>query len=132
MEKDIQLLQFVICERFQAQKRDGYLVEGVRSNLYVPKFPYRFKGLYVVTCWRKDQKFHKEVIEYQPEGSEALRSPHMDIEPVRDSIIFRWHTHRFPANLVIEKPTTLWVRVILDWQVCFESYLLIEAANPQL
>jgi len=125
-EKDIQLLQFLICDKFQPMKRDGYLVEGVRSNIYVPQFPHRLNHLYVVTCWRKDIKFHKEVIEYEIDQEDAIKSPHMDIEPIRDNVIFRWHTHKFPQNLVVEKETTLWVRVILDWKVLFESYLLIE------
>lgn len=126
MDTEIHLLQFLICEKFQPQKQDSYLVEGVRSNLYVPKFPYQFNNLYVITCWRKDQRFHKEVIEYATDYGTSVKSAHMDIEPVRDSVIFRWHTHSFPTNLVIEKPATLWVRVILDWKVRFESYLLIE------
>jgi len=126
MADKIKLLQFLICERFQAQKRDGYLIEGVRSNLYVPSFPHRLDYLYVVTCWRKDDRFHKEVIEYADEKGQSVRSAHMDIEPRKGNVIFRWHTHRFPGKLVIEKTTTLWVRVILDWELFFESYLLIE------
>ena len=129
MEDKIRLLQFFVCERFQSQKRDGYLVEGARSNLYVPDFPHALNYLHAVTCWRKDNRFHKEVIEYNSEDGAAIRSPHMDIEPVKGNIIFRWHTHRFPNDLIIQKPTTLWIKVILDWEVCFESYLLIEK-NP--
>lgn len=129
MAQDIQLLQFLICERFQVLRRDGYLVEGLRSNLHVPSFPHQLKNLFAVTCWRKDDRFHKEVIEYEAEGQEPLRSPHMDIEPVRDPILFRWHTHRFPAALTVQKPGILWVRVILDWKVQFESYLLIEKST---
>lgn len=125
-ELEIQLLQFIICEKFQPQKQDGYLVEGVRSNLYVPEFPFRFQQHCVVTCWRKDRKFHKEVIEYETEEGEVTRSSHMDIEPIRDNVLFRWHTHKFPRTLVIQKPMTLWIRVVLDWKVFFQSYLLIE------
>jgi hypothetical protein len=126
MENQIQLLQFLICEKFQQQKQDAYAVEAVLSNLYVANFPYYFTELYVVTCWRKDQRFHKEVIEYATDYGTSLRSPHMDIEPLKDSVLFRWHTHRFPTDFAIEKPTTLTIRVILDWKIQWESYLLIE------
>jgi len=123
---EIQLLQFLICEKFQQEKQDGYLAQRVKSNLYVPHFPYYFTDLYAVTCWRKDERFHKEVIEYTTDDGTSVRSPHMDIEPMRDSVLFRWHTHHFPTDFSIKKPTTLRIKVILDWKVCFESYLLIE------
>ncbi|MFZ5801737.1 MAG: hypothetical protein ACOY3K_01310 [Candidatus Omnitrophota bacterium] len=129
MEPDtgsIRLLQFMICEKFEPLKNDGYRVEGVRSNLHVPSFPAVLSDYYLVTCWRKDERFHKEVIEYAVDGGPPLKTPPMDIEPVRDHVIFRWHKHRFPENLRIEKPCTLWIRVALDWNVCLESYLLIE------
>lgn len=126
MEEKIQLLQFFICEKFEAQKKDGYLVEGARSNIYVPSLPHRLNYLYVVTCWRKDSRFHKEVIEYETDEGFRVKSAHMDIEPMKGNILFRWHTHRFPQQLVIEKNTTLRIRVILDWEVAFESYVLVE------
>ena len=122
----IKLLQFLICEKFSQQKSDGYLAELVRSNLTLPRFPTYLADLYVVTCWRKDERFHKEVIEYATDYGTSVRSPHMDIEPVRDSVLYRWHTHHFPADFSIEKPTLLKIRVILDWEVQFESHLLIE------
>lgn len=128
LEKDIQLLQFMICKDFVTGPNDTYSVEAVHSNLYVPKFPYSFAKTYAVTCWRKDRKFHKEVIEYSTDYGTVIRSPHMDIEPVTNSVLFRWHKHQFPSNLVIEKPSILTVRVILDWKVLFESYLMIEQA----
>lgn len=122
----IALHQFLICEKFTSATDDGYQAEGVRSNLYVPRYPYHFDQLYVVTCWRKDERFHKEVIEYETADGEILKTPHMDIEPMTNNIIYRWHTHRFPSSLILHKDTTLRIRVILDWQVLFESYLLIE------
>ena len=79
-----------------------------------------------VTCWRKDTKFHKEVIEFETAYGETVRTPHTDIEPITNSVLFRWHKHPFPDNLIIREPTTLAVRVILDHQVRFESHLLIE------
>lgn len=124
--KKIKLLQFVICEKFSQQKNDGYLAEFVRSNLYVQKFPTGLFHLFVVTCWRKDERFHKEVIEYVTEDNLTVRSPHMDIEPMKDSVLYRWHTHQFPSDLVITKPGILRVRVMLDWDLQFESHLLIE------
>lgn len=126
MEREIRLLQFFIAKEFHELKQDSFQAGAVQSNLYVPKFPYYFSKLYAVTCWRKDSRFHKEVIEYATDYGTSLRSPHMDIEPVKDSVLFRWHTHRFPTDFVIERPTTLTVRVILDGLVRFESYLLIE------
>ena len=124
--KDIRLLQFMICEKFHQEKQDSYVASQVRSNLYVSAFPHYFAELYVVTWWRKDERFHKEVIEYSTDYGKTVRSPHMDIEPLRDSVLFRWHTHHFPTHFPIEKPTTLHVKVILDWEVRFESDLLIE------
>jgi len=124
--KNIQLLQFFICENFKQDKQDGYLAKMVRSNLYVPTFPYYFQDLYAITCWQKDGRFHKEVLEYTTEDGSTVRSPHMDIEPLRDSVLFRWHTHHFPSNFPIKKPTTLHVKVLLDGHPIFHSYLLIE------
>lgn len=130
MEKDkIALLQFFICKEFTNFRQDSYLGESILGNLYVSEFPYFFDKLYAVTCWRKDQKFHKEVIEYETDYGAKIRSAHMDIEPVTNSVLFRWHKHRFPSNFVIEKPTHLTVRVILDWEVLWESYILIEKAT---
>ncbi len=126
MDEEIRLLQFVICKKFQQHKQDAYLVESVLSNLYAPSFPFYLDPLYVVTCWRKDQRFHKEVIEYATDYGAVVRSPHMDIEPIKDSVLFRWHTHLFPRDFAIEKPTTLTIRVILDWKVMWESWILIE------
>ena len=126
MRDEIQLLQFFICQEFEQEKQDYFRAERVHSNLYVSKFPYHFRKLYVVTCWRKDKRFHKEVIEYGTDYGTSTRSPHMDVEPVTDSVLFRWHKHPFPSNFPIEKPTTLTVRVILDAKPVFESYLLIE------
>ena len=128
MEKDIQLLQFMICRDFITGREDTYTAEAVHSNLYVPRFPHNFTQTYAVTCWRKDKKFHKEVIEYETDDGIKIRSPHMDIEPVTNSVLFRWHKHQFPTDLVIKQPTLLTVRVILDWKVMFESYLMIEKA----
>ena len=125
-QNNIQLLQFFICENFNQEKQDGYLAKMVRSNVHVPSFPYSFQNLYAVTCWRKDDRFHKEVLEYTTESGETVRSPHMDIEPLRDSVLFRWHTHHFPTNFSIKKPTTLHVKVLLDGEPVFHSYMLIE------
>jgi len=122
----IQLLQFFICKEFQTQKHDSYLGEAILSNLYVPSFPYHFDKIFAVTCWRKDKKFHKEIIEYETEDGKKAKSAHMDIEPVTSSVLFRWHKHRFPTSLVVLKPTYLTIRVILDWKVLWESYILIE------
>ncbi len=126
MEKEIQLLQFMICRDFTPDKNDCYSVEAVHSNLYVPKFPYYFSKTCAITCWRKDKRFHKEVIEYATDYGKLFRSPHMDVEPITDSVLFRWHKHQFPTDFAIEKPTLLTIRVILDWKVLFESYLMIE------
>lgn len=129
MSDTIQLLQFIICESFEASEtKDAYTVEGVHSNLYVPSFPHQFDEHYVVTCWRKDKRFHKEVIEYQTDYGASIRTPHMDIEPVTDSVLFRWHKHQFPTDFTIEKTCILTIKVILDWKVLFESYILIEQA----
>lgn len=126
MEKEIQLLQFMICKDFVQGKDDCYTGESVHSNLYVSKFPYTFARTFVVTCWRKDKRFHKEVIEYETDYGKIIRTPHMDIEPITNSVLFRWHKHQFPTDLIIEKPTLLTIRVILDWKVRFESYVMIE------
>ncbi len=128
MEKPIQLLQFMICRDFAQGKEDAYNVEGVHSNLYVPSFPHTFHKTFVVTCWRKDKKFHKEVIEYVTDYGKVYRSAHMDIEPITNSVLFRWHKHQFPSDLKIEQPAILTIRVILDWQTMFESYLMVEQA----
>jgi len=122
----IQLHQFVICESFTALADDGYAAKGIRSNLYVPSFPCALDQLYVVTCWRKDERFHKEVIEYAAGDEVLYRTAHMDIEPVTSQVIFRWHTHRFPSELRLKEAGILTVRVMLDWQMQFESYLLVE------
>jgi hypothetical protein len=128
MEKEIQLLQFLVCREFTPGQNDSYTAEGMHSNVYVPRFPHTFELTYAVTCWRKDKKFHKEVIEYETDYGKKMRSPHMDIEPVTNSVLFRWHKHQFPPDLTIDKPSILTVRVILDWKVMFESYLMIEQA----
>ena len=126
MGQEIQLLQFLVCREFRQTKQDAFVAEMVQTNFYVPKFPFYFDKLFAVTCWRKDTRFHKEVIEYATDYGTSVRSPHMDIEPVRDSVVFRWHTHPFPGDFVIERPTLLTVRVILDWKEHFKSYLLME------
>lgn len=127
MEKDeIQLLQFFICRDFIPSREDSYRAESILGNLYVPAFPAALDSLFAVTCWRKDKKFHKEVVEYQTDEGEKIKSPHMDIEPVTNSVLFRWHKHRFPQKLRIERPTHLTVRVILDGKPVWESYILIE------
>ena len=126
MDGEIQLLQFFICKEFRQEKQDRFTAEFIHSNLYTPKFPFHFGKIYAVTCWRKDRRFHKEVIEYATDYGVSRRSPHMDIEPVTDSVLFRWHKHTFPTDLKIQKPTVLTVRVILDRRPVFESYLLIE------
>jgi len=127
MKDKIQLLQFLICKEFREQKQDAFIGETIQSNIYVSKFPHRFTALHVVTCWRKDSKFHKEVIEYITEDGETARSPHMDIEPAEGSVLFRWHAHQFPPNFLIKKPTILTIRVILDGKAHFESYIMIES-----
>lgn len=129
MDKEIQLLQFFICKEFRQERQDHFTAELIHSNLYVPKFPFRFGKTYAVTCWRKDKRFHKEVIEYATDYGTSRQSPHMDIEPVAGSVLFRWHKHVFPTDLRIEKPTLLTVRVILDRRPVFESYLLIEKSH---
>ena len=128
MKDKIQLLQFFICKNFQQEKQDCYTAGMLHTNLYVSKFPHRLGRLYAITCWRKDARFHKEVIEYVTGEGKNVRSPHMDVEPVSGSVLFRWHKHPFPAGLIIEKPTTLTVRIILDGKIQFESCLLIEKA----
>lgn len=127
MKKDeIKLLQFFICRNFTGSKQDSYQGESILGNLYAPSFPYTFDSLFAVTCWRKDKKFHKEVLEYETDEGQKARSPHMDIEPVTNSVLFRWHKHRFPPQFQILKPTHLTVRVILDGKAVWESYILIE------
>ena len=122
----IELLQFVICKEFREESQDNFFAGFVVSNIYVPNFPHTLNYLNAVTCWRKDAKFHKEVIEYETDYGVSFKSPHMDIEPARGSVYFRWHAHQFPAKLIIEKPTKLTVRVILDWETKFESYIVVE------
>ncbi|HOW59585.1 MAG TPA: hypothetical protein PLO78_07675 [Candidatus Omnitrophota bacterium] len=122
----IQLLQFLICKEFEPGEQDCYTAELVKSNLHVPSFPYRFDQLYAVTCWRKDKMFHKEVIEYSTENGQIVKTAPMDIEPVTNSVLFRWHKHAFPVDLEIKEDSLLHIRVILDWKVHFESYLMIE------
>ena len=129
MSEEIRLLQFLICKEFTQEEQDTYQAQSIHSNLHVVKFPYRFGKAYVVTCWRKDKRFHKEVIEYETDYGASWRSPHMDIEPVANTVLFRWHKHPFPPQLTIEKPTTLIVRVILDRKSVFETYVLIEQAS---
>ena len=126
MPDQIQLLQFLICKNFQQDKQDFYTAERLHSNLHFPAFPARLENTFVVTCWRKDSRFHKEVIEYATENGESWRSPHMDIEPVTNSVLFRWHKHQVPMDLVLQAPTILTIRVILDGKVLHESYLMIE------
>lgn len=128
MQDTIQLLQFMICKDFALHEKDTYRAEGVLSNIYISDFPYHFEQHCAVTCWRKDQRFHKEVIEYETDYGTQIHTPPMDIEPITDSVLFRWHKHYFPAELTIEKPCLLTVRVILDWKTLFESYIMIEAA----
>ncbi len=122
----IKLLQFMICKDFEPGEQDTYAAAQVRSNLHVPSFPYHFDKLYAVTCWRKDTRFHKEVIEYELADGRVIKTPPMDIEPVTSSVLFRWHKHAFPKDLEIKEDSLLHIRVILDWKVCWESYLMIE------
>ncbi|HNX68552.1 MAG TPA: hypothetical protein PLL75_04065 [Candidatus Omnitrophota bacterium] len=122
----IRLLQFMICKEFEPGEQDAYVAKDVRSNLYVPAFPYRFDQLYAVTCWRKDKMFHKEVVEYALEDGTVIKTPPMDIEPVTSSVLFRWHKHAFPADLEIKEDSLLHVRVFLDWKVHWETYLMVE------
>jgi len=131
MNPEIRLLQFFVCQSFRQKKQDFFEAEGLQTNLYVPKFPFYFRELYAVTCWLKDRRFHKEVIEYATDYGTSVKSPPMDIEPAKDRVIFRWHTHRFPSDWAIEKPTTLTIRVNLDWKTCFESYVLIEKRSER-
>ncbi|MFA6600843.1 MAG: hypothetical protein WC352_02530 [Candidatus Omnitrophota bacterium] len=126
MDDQIRLLQFFICKDFAFDTNDCYRAERIHSNYYAASFPHTFDKLYAVTCWRKDKKFHKEVLEYATDYGTTVRSPHMDIEPVTNSVLFRWHKHQFPQNFQIEKPTVLTVRVILDWEIKWETYILIE------
>lgn len=126
VNSEIRLLQFLICREFVHQGQDRFSADHVQGNIYVSKFPYYFDPLFAVTCWRKDKRFHKEVIEYATDYGTSVRSPHMDIEPITTTVLFRWHKHQFPTDFAIEQPTLVWVRVILDWKVNFETYLLIE------
>src|SRR3989338_5047320 len=129
MEDEIKLLQFLICREFREEKRDVFAAEAVHSNVYVSHFPATLKEFYAVTCWRKDKKFHKEVLEFETAYGANVRTPHTDIEPVTDSVLFRWHKHPFPQNFTIEEPTILTVRIYLDKELKFESYILIEKKN---
>lgn len=123
---EIQLLQFFICRHFKTRGEDTYLAEGICSNLFVEKFPYHLQNLQAVTCWRKDRRFHKEVLEYVVEDGPSYKTPPMDIEPLKGSVLFRWHRHPFPAHFVMPKAGLLTIRVILDWKVWFETHLLVE------
>ena len=127
-DKAIQLLQFVICRDFLLEGDDAYTGKSIYSNLTVPDFPYQFSDTYAVTCWRKDKRFHKEVIEYTTEDGSVFRTPPMDIEPITNSVLFRWHKHLFPPELSIKASGLLTLRVILDWKVFFETYVMIEKA----
>ena len=126
VEKNAQLLQFLICKEFREAGQDRFSAESIHSNIYTSEFPVSLDEFYVVTCWQKDEKFHKEVIEYQTDYGAPIRTPHMDIERITDSVLFRWHKHPFPAHFMIEKPTLLTIRVILDTKPLFESHILIE------
>jgi len=126
MEDEIKLLQFLICKGFSEEKQDHFGAESILSNIYVTRFPCTLKELYAVTCWRKDKKFHKEVIEFETAHGVITRTPHTDIEPITNSVLFRWHKHSFPLDFSITEPTTLTIRVILDKKVWFESYVLVE------
>ncbi|OQA57176.1 MAG: hypothetical protein BWY42_00695 [Candidatus Omnitrophica bacterium ADurb.Bin277] len=127
METDsIRLLQFMICRSFDSGPQDTYKADGLLSNIHVPSFPHHFDRIYAVTCWRKDRKFHKEVLEYElPDGQLVKTSP-MDIEPVTNSVLFRWHKHAFPPSLVVKENSLLHIRVILDWKPHWETYIMIE------
>ena len=122
----IQLLQFFVCEEFEFDTDDGYQAQKIRSNLYVPSFPCHLEQLNVVTCWKKDERFHKEVLEYELEDGTVIKTPHMDIEPVTNQVLFRWHKHRFPSELQITKNSLLHIRVVLDWEKKWETYLMVE------
>lgn len=126
MAEEIKLLQCLVCKEFRQQGHDQYTAQGVLSNLNVPEFPCQLSNLYVVTCWQKDKRFHKEVIEYVTADGKTVRSAHTDIEPATNNIIFRWHKHPFPAQLTIEESSVLTIRVILDWKVYFETCLMVE------
>lgn len=129
MEDKIQLLQFLVCRDFKEEKRDYFTAQSVHSNIYVTRFPATLKNFYIVTCWRKDRKFHKEVIELETSYGDVNRTSHTDIEPITDSVLFRWHKHPFPEDFKIKEPTILTIRVFLDNQPQFESQLLIEKKN---
>ena len=131
MEDQIRLLQFLICKEFRSERQDQYTAVGVHNNLYVPRFPHQFSETYAITCWRKDKRFHKEVIEYATDYGASSKSPHMDIEPITDSVLFRWHKHQFPSQLTIEKTTILTIRVILDWKPLWETYIMIEQSPAE-
>ena len=131
MQDKIQLLQLFICREFRQEKQDCFTAGQVMSNLYVPKFPVYLRNLLIVTCWQKDRRFHKEVIEYATDYGTSTRSPHMDVEPITNSVLFRWHKHPFPSDFPLKKPTVLKVRVILDAQLRFESCLLVERTPSQ-
>lgn len=128
-DPSIKLLQFFICSEFKSNPSDSYNANSILSNLRVKSFPTSIEMLFAVTCWRKDNRFHKEVIEYSTDYGEVVKSPPMDIEPMRDSVYFRWHKHRFPKGFVITKPTYFTVKVILDWETVWETYILIEGKN---
>lgn len=129
VNNEIKLLQFMICKNFKQEKQDHYTAEMIHSNIYTSKFPVNLSDIYAITCWRKDNRFHKEVVEYATDYGFTIKSPHMDIEPVTNSVLFRWHKHLFPSKLIIEKPTMLTIKVILDWDVKLESCLMIEEAK---
>ncbi|HOE69129.1 MAG TPA: hypothetical protein PLH16_05720 [Candidatus Omnitrophota bacterium] len=127
METDtIRLLQFMVCREFSDGPRDCYDAKACLSNLHVPSYPYRFEKIYAVTCWRKDRKFHKEVLEYGLPDGQLVKTAPMDIEPVTSSVLFRWHKHAFPSGLVIREDSLLHIRVILDWKPLWETYIMVE------
>ena len=126
MDREIRLLQLLVCREFRQLKQDTFSATHVTTNFYASQFPFYFEQLCVVTCWRKDERFHKEVIEYATDYGALVRNPHMDIEPAKDSVLFRWHTHCVPPDFGIEKPTVLTIRVFLDGNPVYETYLLIE------
>ena len=126
---EIRSLQFLVCQDFTEFGNDGYTAHSVHSNIIVSEFPYLLDNHFAITCWRKDARFHKEVIEYSTDYGLSYKSPHMDIEPVTDSVFFRWHKHPFPSNFAIDRNTLLTIKVILDWKVYWETYLMIEKIN---
>jgi hypothetical protein len=126
MSDEIRLLQFVVCKEFREEKQDHFNARGVHSNIAVTKFPTSLPGHCVVTCWRKDKKFHKELVEFETADGTKTRTPHTDVEPVTDTVMFRWHKHAFPRDLVIKAETLLTIRVILDNRAQFETYILVE------